>query len=77
MQSMARDPNPTGSKFGSMSAEATAVSKCMLNIFYYFNAPLTFIHVALEASAAEVLQDAELAAERSKQRMQQKLFPRV
>ncbi|CAE6500454.1 unnamed protein product [Rhizoctonia solani] len=59
MQFMARDPNPTGSKFGSMSAEASAVSK------------------SLEATAAEVMQDAELAAERGKQRIQQKLFPRV
>ncbi|KAG8687942.1 hypothetical protein FRC11_006342, partial [Ceratobasidium sp. 423] len=59
MQFMARDPNPSGPKFGSMSAEASAVSK------------------SLEASAAEVMQDAELAAERGKQRMQQKLFPRV
>ncbi|CAE6417949.1 unnamed protein product [Rhizoctonia solani] len=59
MQFMARDPNPSGPKFGSMSAEASAVSK------------------SLEASAAEVMQDAELAAERGKQRVQQKLFPRV
>lgn len=59
MQFMARDPNPNGPKFGSMSAEAAAVSK------------------SLEASAAEVAQDAELAAERARQRTQQKLFPRV
>ncbi|KAJ1306126.1 hypothetical protein OPQ81_010837 [Rhizoctonia solani] len=59
MQFMARDPNPSGPKFGSMSSEASAVSK------------------TLEASAAEVMQDAELAAERGKQRLQQKLFPRV
>ncbi|CAE6380384.1 unnamed protein product [Rhizoctonia solani] len=59
MQFMARDPNPSGPKFGTMSAEASAVSK------------------SLEASAAEVMQDAELAAERGKQRTQQKLFPRV
>ncbi|EUC62480.1 PTCB-BRCT domain protein [Rhizoctonia solani AG-3 Rhs1AP] len=59
MQFMARDPNPSGPKFGTRSAEANAVSK------------------SLEASAVEVMQDAELAAERGKQRTQQKLFPRV
>ncbi|CAE6448123.1 unnamed protein product [Rhizoctonia solani] len=59
MKFMARDPNPSGPKFGSMSAEASAVSK------------------SLEASATEVMQDAELAAERGKQRVQQKLVPRV
>ncbi|QRW12707.1 PTCB-BRCT domain protein [Ceratobasidium sp. AG-Ba] len=59
MQDMARDPNPNGPKFGTVSAEAAAVAK------------------SLEASMAEVEREAEAAAERSKKRAQQKLFPRV
>ncbi|KAF8706781.1 hypothetical protein RHS03_04619, partial [Rhizoctonia solani] len=57
MQFMARDPNPSGPRFGSMSAEASAISR------------------SLEASAAEVVQDAELAAERGRQRSHQRSNP--
>ncbi|KAF8756439.1 BRCA1 C Terminus (BRCT) domain [Rhizoctonia solani] len=57
MQFMARDPNPSGPRFGSMSVEASAISR------------------SLEASAAEVMQDAELAAERGRQRSHQRSNP--
>jgi hypothetical protein len=79
MQFMARDPNPAGPRFGTTSAEAAAVAKCMrIYPVLFLHTQLTIWHLsALEASMAEVEQDAELAAERSKKRTQQKLFPRT
>ncbi|KAG9127708.1 hypothetical protein FRC07_010631 [Ceratobasidium sp. 392] len=78
MQFMARDPNPTGPKFGTTSAEAAAVAKCMYLLVVITLHKVTYlVFSALEASMAEVEQDAEAAAERSKKRTQQKLFPRV